>query len=98
MSGPSKAERLARQRALTRRLLDRVGYTALVRRYGHVRPDYTPPRTPDTRHQGGFGLPAPPRPPLPADARQFPVGNSHKQGLELITPGSNPADYNGAKK
>lgn len=25
---------------------------------------------------------------LPPDAKQFPVGHNHKQGLELITPGT----------
>lgn len=25
---------------------------------------------------------------LPSDAKQFPVGHQHKQGLELITPGT----------
>lgn len=97
----SKADRLRRSREQTRQLLERVGYYGMVRRHGHTRPDFTPPpvRPHDPPRLGdGFGPTPPKRPPLPEDAKQFPIGNSHKQGLELITPGSNPADYNGAKK
>ena len=38
---------------------------------------------------------------LPADAHQFPVGNSHKQGPMLITPGmiaGGELQYMGGKK
>jgi hypothetical protein len=35
----------------------------------------------------GFA-PVDPKRRLPADARRFPVGHQHKQGLELITPGT----------
>lgn len=97
----SKADRLRRSREQTRLLLQRVGYFALVERHGHTRPDFTPPTTPrqdPPRLGDGFGPTTPRRRPLPEDAKRFPVGNSHKQGLELITPDSNPADYNGAKK
>ena len=27
---------------------------------------------------------------LPADAKQFPIGHTHKSGLEMITPGMMP--------
>lgn len=94
----SRADRLRASGEETRRLLERVGYFTLVKKHGHTRPDFTPPPSTAEIHQGGFGLPAPPRRPLPPDAKRYNVGNSHKQGLELITPGSNPADYNGAKK
>jgi hypothetical protein len=83
--------------------LRRVGYYASLRRHGRARRSLVP--FPDLsvppRHVPDFTKlhnPTPKRPPLPADAIEFPVGNSHKQGLELITPGSSPADYNGAKK
>lgn len=94
-------DRLRRSRHETQRLLERVGYFALVKKHGHNRPDFTPPVTlprDPPRLGDGFGKTTPRRAPLPEDAKQFPIGNSHKQGLELITPGSNPADYNGAKK
>lgn len=37
---------------------------------------------------------------LPADAKTFPVGHLHKQGLQLITPGdlSNLGDFGGRKR
>ncbi len=36
---------------------------------------------------------------LPADALRFPIGNNHKQGLELITPGMlKDIQYLGGKK
>jgi hypothetical protein len=84
----------------TEKLLRRVGYYASLRRWGRARsvvsfPDLSTPPSPVTN---GFGVPTPKRPPLPPDAERFPVGNSHKQGLELITPGSRVSDYNGAKK
>ena len=86
----------------TPRHLRRLGYFASLKRHGRGRirapfPDLSvPPRhVPDL---STFRNPTPKRHPLPPDAKQFPVGNSHKQGLELITPKSNPADYNGAKK
>lgn len=34
---------------------------------------------------------------LPADARRFPVGHSHKQGYQLITPETPLADMSGRK-
>ncbi len=48
----------------------------------------------------GCGFAATPRKKnLPKDARQFPVGNSHKQGPELITPGMmSQLEYLGGKK
>jgi hypothetical protein len=38
--------------------------------------------------------------PLPSDAKTFPVGHSHKQGLQLITPGQleNEMEWMGGKK
>lgn len=37
---------------------------------------------------------------LPEDAKKFPVGNSHKQGLQLLTPGALKEDlqWMGGKK
>lgn len=37
------------------------------------------------------------RPDLPPDAKQFPIGHSHKQGLMLITPETDP-QWMGGKK
>lgn len=34
---------------------------------------------------------------LPPDAKIFPVGHSHKQGLQLITPGTHLPDMGGRK-
>ena len=34
---------------------------------------------------------------LPADAEKFPVGHSHKQGYQLITPGTPLEDMGGRK-
>lgn len=34
---------------------------------------------------------------LPADAEKFPVGHSHKQGYQLITPETPLADMSGGK-
>jgi hypothetical protein len=34
---------------------------------------------------------------LPADAKRFPVGHSHKQGMVMLTPGSDPKDFGGNK-
>lgn len=86
----------------TEKLLRRLGYYASLGRHGRARlrvpfPDLSVPEHP-VPLSNGFGVPTPRRAPLPADAIAFPVGSSHKQGLELITPKSNPADYNGAKK
>jgi hypothetical protein len=33
----------------------------------------------------------------PSGMKRFPVGHSHKQGLELLTPGSDPKDFGGNK-
>lgn len=89
----------------TTRLLRRLGYFASLARHGRGDPKKLRPlpdlSTPGPMHPSlgtGFGVPTPRRKPLPEDAKQFPVGNSHKQGLELITPGSKISDYNGAKK
>lgn len=88
--------------SMTERLLRSTGYYASLQRHGRgYKVPFPDLSTPGPRHPSlgsGFGLTSPPRQPLPPDARQFPVGNSHKQGLELITPGSRVSDYNGAKK
>lgn len=44
--------------------------------------------------------PVAPKTSLHPDARRFPVGHLHKQGLQLITPGDLPnlKDFGGAKR
>lgn len=87
----------------TIRLLRRVGYFASLKRHGRGSPRELRPHPDLSVRPGppslgsGFG-PTPGRREMPPDARQFPVGNLHKQGLELITPGSDPTHYNGRKR
>lgn len=79
------------------KLLKQVGYTRMKERGLRVqRPDF-PDLSVEVRHPtsdrvgNGFA-----KPPLPTDAKQFPVGHSHKQGLELVLPGE--AEWMGGKK
>ena len=71
-----------------RKLLAQVGYTRMVERglrsQGPEFPDLKVQPSYPTSDRVGNGFA---RPPLPEDARQFPVGHSHKQGLELVLPG-----------
>jgi hypothetical protein len=46
---------------------------------------------------GGFDK-TPGKRELPSDAKQFPIGNFHKQGLELMYSKSYAAEMNGSKK
>jgi len=89
---------------LTEKLLRRVGYYASLARHGRAAPrslvpfpDLSTGSPPIVSMEEHFANPAPRRPPLPPDAIRFPVGHSHKQGTELITPGSDPAHYAGRK-
>lgn len=80
-------ERKRQQQALR----DEFGYTAMQRKgLTSARPDFPDLRTGDHRERfpsvGGFA-PSPPAKRLPPDAKVFPVGHSHKQGMELILPG-----------
>lgn len=95
-----RAERIRREWEKTHRLLLRTGFFDMVRRWGHTRPDYMPDLSvpPHPVPLGcGFGPLPGRRAPLPPDAIEFPVGHSHKQGMELITSGSDPRDYRGRK-
>jgi len=74
--------------AFREKLLRQVGYTRMKERgLKSTRPDF-PDLSVEVRHPtsdtvgNGFA-----KPPLPEDAKQFPVGHSHKQGLELVLPG-----------
>lgn len=82
-----------------KKLLKKIGYTRMVERgLRSSRPEF-PDLSVDTerlaptsdRVGNGFA-----KPPLPEDARQFPVGHSHKQGLELVLPGE--IEWMGGKK
>lgn len=82
-----------------KRLLARVGYTRMVER-GLVsqRPAFpdlsVEVRVAPTSDEVGNGYA---RPSLPPDARQFPVGVSHKQGPMLITAIDRLEDMGGRK-
>lgn len=85
------------------RTLEKSGYNKLKAVHGKSkRPDFPDLSVGDHRQRYpssngvGNGLAKPTAASHP-DAKQFPVGHSHKQGLELIT---NPADlpYMGGKK
>lgn len=101
----TRAERMAEQRRLTARLLERTGYTALKRQglkaAGPAIPDYrveqrTAPVSNVIAVPGALA-----RHELPEGAKQFPVGHLHKQGLSVITPGAiaqGELQYFGGKK
>jgi hypothetical protein len=95
----SKAARLAEERRKTEKLLHKLGFFEAKRKYGKVRPIQLPDLTVQhnvapTSDKIGNGFA---RPPLPADAKVFPVGQSHKQGPMLI--GSfDDLTYMGGKK
>lgn len=83
------------------RLLNRVGYTRAKQRYGRsARPGFPDLSTDDHRDRyksGNCFAPTPGKRSVPADAKQFPVGMSHKQGPMLITRSDDLA-YMGGKK
>lgn len=81
-----------------KKLLAQVGYTRMVERgLKSIRPDF-PDLSVEVRHPtsdrvgNGFA-----KPPLPEDAKQFPVGVSHKQGPMLITSTDRLEDMGGRK-
>lgn len=80
-----------------KKLLKQVGYTRMVERgLKSVGPGF-PDLSVEVRHPtsdtvgNGFA-----KKPLHEDAKQFPVGHSHKQGLELVLPGE--LEWMGGKK
>lgn len=80
-----------------KKLLAQVGYTRMVERGLRSQrsefPDLKVEPAYPTSDRVGNGFARPPQHP---DARQFPVGHSHKQGLELVLPGE--AEWMGGKK
>jgi len=90
--------RKSKSKAHWAKLLAQVGYTRMVERgLRSSRPDFPTlsicPTLPTSDAVGnGFA-----RKPLPADARQFPVGVSHKQGPMLITASDRLEDMGGRK-
>jgi hypothetical protein len=98
----SKHDRLEQERRKTEKLLERLGYYDAKRRHGKVRPVAFPDlrieqKVAPTSDKIGNGFA---RPALPADAKVFPVGQSHKQGYVLLTENAikNELQYYGGKK
>lgn len=96
-----RADRDAAKKALDR-VLEKSGYNRLKVKHPQLRlnrmPDLsTPSNAPPTSDLSGARGGSTAKRQLPPDAKQFPVGHSHKQGLELITPGSDPQWYGGKK-
>lgn len=58
-------------------------------------PDLSVPKrgTPVTNGMSGSTA----KKPRPQDAKQYPIGNLHKSGLQMITPDEDPRAYNGSK-
>lgn len=93
-----RLERKAKQRAQEKAIRDEFGYTALHEAGKRSqRPEFPNLKVPQPKASTTalFGPTPAPRP-LPPDAKQFPVGNSHKQGLELILPSEK--EWMGGKK
>ena len=93
----TRKQREASAKALAR-TLEKTGYNKLVGRHGKKwRPPFpdlkVEQRTPPCGN--GFG-PVPGRQQLPADAKQFPVGNFHKQGSQLVSTAD--LEWAGGKK
>lgn len=89
MRKPTKDARLRAAKAAISKTLDRTGYTAQKARHGRVRLHTMPDlATGDHRQRypsvGGFGPVKGPAT-APDGAMQFPVGNFHKQGLQLVS-------------
>lgn len=87
----------AKMEAFREKLLRQVGYTRMKERgLRSQRPDF-PDLSVEVRHptsdRVGNGFV---KPPLPEDAKKFPVGHSHKQGLELVLP--KEVEWMGGKK
>lgn len=84
-----------------KKLLDRVGYTRSKAKYGKSKgPDFPDYSVGDHRlkyKSGNCFAPTTGKKQLPPDAKQFPVGNSHKQGPMLII-GTDDLQYMGGKK
>ena len=79
-----KQKRLAAQKALR----DEFGYTKLAEAgIKSKRPEF-PNLKVESRASPTTALfgPTPAPKPLPPDAKQFPIGHSHKQGYELMLP------------
>lgn len=59
-------------------------------------PDLSVPKlgTPVTNGMSGSTA----KKPRPVDAKQYPVGNLHKSGLQMITPDEDPRAFNGSKR
>lgn len=88
----------AKMQRFREKLLAQVGYTRMVERgLKSQRPEF-----PDLRVESKYntsdvvGNGFAPRP-LPSDAREFPVGISHKQGPMLITAADRLEDMGGRK-
>lgn len=84
-----------------KKLLDSVGYTDLKKKYGKSRRPEFPNYKIDSQYslsnkvdENGLRKPRGAEHP---DAIEFPVGNSHKQGLELIYSRNFAKDMNGKK-
>jgi hypothetical protein len=91
-------EYFAKERA---KVLDKVGYNALKEKHGSSkRPDF-PDYHVDSKYQLSNNIDVnglrKSRGSDHKDAINFPVGNSHKQGLELIYSKNFVADMNGKK-
>ena len=98
----NKAERLKKAKRDLEKTLERTGYKFLKAKHGNVELDrFTdlkvgrkelPPLS-DTIGNGFIARTGAKHP----DAIQFPVGNSHKQGLELIYSKAYASQMNGKK-
>ena len=95
-----KAERLAKAKRELDNVLNRSGFNRIKAKYGKAKaiefPDYKADLTNYESLGNGFGKPTPKKQ-LHPDAKQFPVGNSHKQGLELIYSKEYVSQMNGKK-
>lgn len=100
-----KAERIARAKRDLQKTLEKTGYAGL-KAAGHKsrRPDF-PDYSCSTGAAplgNGFGTPGRGLPPPRSgayhrDAQQFPVGNNHKQGPQLVTRADDLAFMSGRK-
>lgn len=95
----SKAQRLQRAKADVEKTLRRTGYYRSREKYGLPdgvsMPDLSVVSNCSPTSDRFF--PTSPKRFLPADAKQFAVGTSHKQGPMLITKFDNLADMGGKK-